>query len=164
MSSDITNLTANLSSSDEIPEELTEIRVIPLFLYSLLFAIGGPANLTRLIMLITHPNRKSPFFKLITHLVIADLIVTFIMIPTEIIWRITNIWMADDYTCKILQMTRAFGLYLSSAVLVCITFDRYYAVAHPLSIVDAHSRINKMLAISWLLSFILCIPQVRLII
>ena len=34
-------------------------------------------------------------------------------------------WKADNLSCKVLMMVRAFGYYLSSCLLVVISFDRY---------------------------------------
>lgn len=43
----------------------------------------------------------------------------------QIGWKYTNEWLAGNTLCKVLQVMRAFGLYLSSNVLVCISLDRY---------------------------------------
>lgn len=42
----------------------------------------------------------------------------------QIGWRTTNAWLAGNFACKIFLVLRAFGLYLSSNVLVCISLDR----------------------------------------
>ncbi|CAG9116720.1 unnamed protein product [Plutella xylostella] len=39
-------------------------------------------------------------------------------------WKYTNAWLAGNLCCKLLLVLRAFGLYLSSNVLVCISIDR----------------------------------------
>ncbi len=96
------------------------------------------------------------------HLAIADLIVTFIMMPLEIVWHLTVSWNAGDPACRILMFFRAFGFYLSSFILVAISLDRYLAIAHPLSLTDADRRTKIMLALSWVLSTLASIPQVLL--
>lgn len=55
---------------------------------------------------------------------------------------------------------RAFGPYLSSMVLVCISIDRYFAVIHPLKVNDAHRRSKIMLTFAWLTSIVCSVPQV----
>lgn len=141
-------------------EELTKIRWTPIILYLILFILGGPANLIRFINLFSNYSKISRFHKIVFHLIIADLIVTWIMIPTEIIWRLTNIWYGGDVLCRVLQMLKALGLYLSSFVLVCISIDRYFAVAHPLDVLKVGRRNKILLLIVWIMAIIFSLPQV----
>ncbi len=41
------------------------------------------------------------------HLSIADLIVTFIMLPLETVWHVTVAWRAGDVACRILMFCRS---------------------------------------------------------
>lgn len=59
------------------------------------------------------------------------------------------------------MFARAFGLYLSSLMIICISLDRYYAVVHPLRVMDASRRVKIMLASSWITAGIFAVPQVR---
>ncbi|GJQ69040.1 GPRGNR3 [Trypoxylus dichotomus] len=74
-------------------------------------------------------------------------------------WRITVQWLAGNFACKVFLFLRAFGLYLSSNVLVCVSLDRYFAVLHPLRVNDARRRGKIMLAVAWGLSLLCAIPQ-----
>lgn len=78
-------------------------------------------------------------------------------------WRITGEWVAGNVACKILLFLRAFGPYLSSNVLVCVSLDRYFAVLHPLRVSDARRRGKSMLAVAWIASLVYCIPQVSVL-
>ena len=62
--------------------------------------------------------------------------------------------------CRILMFFRAFGLYLSSFILVVISLDRYFAILHPMSLTDADRRGRIMIMLAWAFSFIASIPQV----
>jgi hypothetical protein len=84
------------------------------------------------------------------------------MMPLETAWHITVEWKASDAACRTLMFFRAFGFYLSSFVLIAISLDRYFAIAHPMSIMDASRRAKIMLIFAWLCSIIASIPQVRL--
>lgn len=72
-------------------------------------------------------------------------------------------WLAGNFACKVFLFLRAFGLYLSSNVLVCVSLDRYFAVLHPLRVNDARRRGKIMLAFAWGMSLLCAIPQVRII-
>lgn len=128
--------------------------------YGILFLLASAGNVPVLISLIRNRHRKSRIQTMILHLAIADLIVTFIMIPLEVAWRITVEWIAGDIACRIMLFLRAFGPYLSSMVLVCISLDRYSAIVHPLRVNDAQRRAKIMLCFAWAISFVCSVPQV----
>nr|XP_027201205.1 gonadotropin-releasing hormone II receptor-like [Dermatophagoides pteronyssinus] len=140
-------------------EELYISSKIVVIIYSILFIISSIGNTTVFISLIKNRHRKLRINLMILNLTIADLIVTYIMIPLEICWRITNEWLAGDIVCRIMQAFRAFGPYLSSMVLVCISLDRYFAVIHPMKVNDAHRRSKIMLTFAWLISIVCSVPQ-----
>lgn len=96
---------------------------------------------------------------MLMHLAIADLLVTFLMMPLEIGWAITVSWKAGDVMCRIMAFFRMFGLYLSSFVLVCISMDRYYAVIKPLQLWDVDKRGKIMLSFAWVGSVVCSLPQ-----
>uniref|UniRef100_A0A6P7GC95 Gonadotropin-releasing hormone II receptor-like n=1 Tax=Diabrotica virgifera virgifera TaxID=50390 RepID=A0A6P7GC95_DIAVI len=127
--------------------------------YCVFFVVAAVGNLTVLISLYRSRHRKSRISLMITHLAIADLIVTFIMIPLEVGWRLTGRWLAGNMACKVFLFLRVLGPYLSSNILVCVSLDRYFAVLYPLRVNDARRRGKIMLSIAWSASFIYCIPQ-----
>lgn len=54
---------------------------------------------------------------------------------------------------------RAFCLYLSSNVLVCVALDRCFAVVYPLRVTDARRRGKGMLLGAWLIAILNALPQ-----
>jgi gonadotropin-releasing hormone receptor len=148
------------NSSREFPTEIFGSSKRDIIIYSILFVISAAGNVTVFTSLLRNRNRKFRINLLILNLAIADLIVTFIMIPLEVGWRITGSWNAGDFACRLLQAMRAFGPYLSSMVLVCISLDRYFAIVHPLKVNDAHRRSRIMLTFSWMISVACSVPQV----
>ena len=105
-----------------------------IIIYSTMFVISAVGNLTVFITLFRNRHRKSRVNLMIMHLAAADLVITFFTLPIEIGWRITTQWIAGNLACKLFLFLRAFGLYLSSMVLVCISLDRYFAICHPLRV------------------------------
>ncbi|XP_076352820.1 adipokinetic hormone/corazonin-related peptide receptor variant I-like [Tachypleus tridentatus] len=144
-----------------LPEYLTfnDESVREIAVYSILFVVAAMGNLPVFINLLRSRQRKSRVKLMMLNLAIADLIVTFIMIPLEVSWRITVEWIAGTVACKVMLFLRAFGPYLSSMVLVCISLDRYFAVVHPLKVNDAQRRSKIMIALAWIISLLCAIPQ-----
>ena len=128
--------------------------------YSVLFLISAVGNLTVFLTLFRNRHRRSRVNLFIMHLSVADLIVTFLMMPLEIGWNLAVSWNAGDAACRVFMFLRAFGFYLSSFILVTISLDRYFAITHPLSLNDADRRGKLMLVLAWLFSIAASIPQV----
>ncbi|XP_070387755.1 adipokinetic hormone/corazonin-related peptide receptor variant I-like [Dermacentor albipictus] len=145
----------------QVVEELSfsTLSLVQVVVYCVLFVVAAGGNVPVFVTLLRNRHRKSRIKLMIMHLAIADMIVTFVMIPVEVIWRITGQWVAGDLMCKLMQTLRAFGPYLSSAVLVCISVDRYFAVLHPLKVHDAHRRGKIMLGVAWYASLMCSVPQ-----
>ncbi|CAN7938600.1 unnamed protein product, partial [Ixodes hexagonus] len=143
------------------PEELTfnTQSLVQVIVYTVLFVAAAAGNVPVFFSLLSKRHRKSRIKLMILNLAVADLIVTFVMIPLEVGWRLTVQWTAGNAMCKIMQVLRAFGPYLSSMVLVCISLDRYFAVLHPLKVNDAQRRGKIMLSWAWIISILCSVPQ-----
>ncbi|GIY80670.1 gonadotropin-releasing hormone II receptor [Caerostris darwini] len=142
--------------------EFDEESRIEIIIYSILFVLSASGNVAVCVSLLRGRHRRSRIEEMILHLNIADLIVTFIMVPMEIFWRITMEWIAGDAACRIMMFFRAFGLYLSSMVLVCISIDRFTAIVYPLRVNVAQKRVKYMLRYAWICSFLSSVPQVSI--
>ncbi|XP_070185442.1 gonadotropin-releasing hormone II receptor-like [Littorina saxatilis] len=144
-----------------LPKELyfTDDSAVSVIAYGFLFLVAACGNLTVFITLFRNRGVRSRVNLFIMHLAIADLLVTFMMLPLEIAWHATVAWLAGDAMCRLMMFFRAFGFYLSSCILVTISMDRYFAIMHPLSIQDATRRGKVMLVCSWVFSVISSIPQ-----
>ncbi|KAH8251379.1 hypothetical protein KR032_010244 [Drosophila birchii] len=126
--------------------------------YSILFVISTIGNCT-VLYLLTKRRLRGPLRIdiMLMHLAIADLMVTFLLMPMEIVWAWTVQWLANDLMCRLMSFFRVFGLYLSSNVMICISLDRYYAILKPLQ--RSYNRGRVMLACAWLGSVVCSIPQ-----
>ncbi|XP_045501445.1 adipokinetic hormone/corazonin-related peptide receptor variant I-like [Colias croceus] len=145
----------NVTFEDILPRD----QGVVITTYGILMAIGGLGNLAVLVTLARSRRRKSRVDLLMTHLAVADVCVTCGVIPLEIGWKYTNAWLAGNMMCKVLLVMRAFGLYLSSNVLVCISLDRYFAVVYPLRLSEARRRSKQMLYCAWAVALACSLPQ-----
>lgn len=158
---------APMTSSDNvtsapIPREMmfSDDSLVSVVTYVILFVIAAVGNLTVFVALYRNRNRRSRVNLFIMHLSVADMIVTFVMMPMEIGWHVTVSWKAGDVGCRVFMFFRTFGFYLSSFILIAISLDRYFAIARPLSLNDAGKRGKLMLLMAWLFSFMASVPQV----
>lgn len=144
-------------------EELTfnEGHAISIFAYSLLMLVSAIGNLTVLKTIIQQRRRAStPRINImLMHLAIADLLVTFLMMPIDITWAATVRWVFGETFCRIGAFLRVFGLYLSSFIIICISIDRYLAVLKPMSLYHYDYRGKIMISIAWIASIICSFPQ-----
>lgn len=82
----ISNSSIDFMDNETFPEYLTfnENSLWTVIVYCVLFLVAAVGNLTVFISLFRSRNRKSRISLMIRHLAIADLMVTFIMIPLEV--------------------------------------------------------------------------------
>ncbi|OXA59932.1 Gonadotropin-releasing hormone receptor [Folsomia candida] len=162
--SNFTNSSSNnFTEFSEMPKEMREMSQsarTSVLIYSIIWIIASTGNLTVFASCYRqYKKHKSRITLLILHLSVADLIVTFCLIPIEIAWRMTIQWYGGNILCKLCQFMRAFGLYLSSMVLICVSFDRFFSILFPLKFAGGKHRVKVMLGLAWVASVIFSLPQ-----
>lgn len=156
------DMTGERNYSD-LPSDMhfNSAHVISISAYSALFLVSSVANLTVLYILIRRYRKiKSRVNLLLINLAIADLLVTFLMMPLEIGWAATVMWTAGDVLCRVFSFFRIFGLFLSSNVLICISIDRFYAIVCPLASGKASQKMTVLLTSAWVVSILEASPQI----
>ncbi|XP_061621706.1 putative gonadotropin-releasing hormone II receptor isoform X2 [Phyllopteryx taeniolatus] len=156
------NASCNVSSPcPELPTFTTagKIRVIVTFI---LCGVSAFCNLAVLRAAYTDSKRKSHVRVLIVNLTLADLLVTFVVMPVDAAWNITVQWMAGDLACRLLMFLKLLAMYSGAFVTVVISLDRQSAILHPLAINEARRRNRFMLAAAWGMSVLLSVPQLFL--
>lgn len=150
---------SNLTSALQLPTFTTaaKVRVIVTFI---LCGISTFCNLA-VLWAVNGQKRKSHVRVLIINLTVADLLVTFIVMPVDAVWNTTVQWVASDLACRILMFLKLQAMYSCAFVTVVISLDRQFAILNPLAIIMARRRNKVMLAVAWTMSAVLSIPQVR---
>lgn len=161
--SDVSSAHHEVGGTTSLPSNFTEISQLNkdcIIAYVILFIFAAVGNILVLYCVSRYDRlgkTRTPL--LIMNLCIADLIVTFFLMPTEVIWRYTIAWKGGDLLCKLSQFVRAFGMYLSSNVVICISIDRYFAIVYPLKLAGAVKRVKWMLVGAWIVSAVFAGPQ-----
>jgi len=153
---------SNATEDERMNQFIDDIRdsvFIELVVYIICFVIGSISNLWAFYKLSLRANKNRVNY-LIRHLTFADLMVVFFAIFAEIIWRISIRWKAGLFVCKVLNVVKAFTLYLSSNIIVCISLDRYYAFVRPLGHINFEDRNRRFLLTAYIMSLLFSLPQV----
>ncbi|KAK7580578.1 hypothetical protein V9T40_001207 [Parthenolecanium corni] len=134
--------------------------LITIITYSILIVISAAGNgVVLTVMWRRRRKARARINVMLMHLAIADLLVTFLMMPLEIFWAATVEWILGDTLCRISSFFRIFGLFLSSFIIICISVDRYLAVLKPMNLYQIDQRGKIMLSTAWLASIICSAPQ-----
>lgn len=156
---------SNWTAGGDVPQLPTfttaaKIRVIVTFI---LCGTSAFCNLAVLWAAHRDGKRKSHVKVLIVNLTVADLLVTFIVMPVDAVWNITVQWIGGDLACRLLMFLKLLAMYSCAFVTVVISLDRQSAILNPLAINKARMRNRIMLAVAWGMSFVLSVPQVRVV-
>ncbi|KAK5873721.1 hypothetical protein PBY51_018735 [Eleginops maclovinus] len=128
----------------------------------ILCGISAFCNLALLWAVHSDGKRKSHVRVLIINLTVADLLVTFIVMPVDAVWNITVQWLAGDFACRLLMFLKLQAMYSCAFVTVVISLDRQSAILNPLAISKAGKRNRVMLMVAWGMSVMLSVPQMFL--
>ncbi|XP_077576462.1 gonadotropin-releasing hormone II receptor-like [Stigmatopora nigra] len=121
---------------------------------ALLFAVAAAGNLALAASLRRRPpSRLRP---LVAGLAAADLMMTFVAMPSDAVWNVTVQWYGGDALCRLLSFLKLLAMQASASVLTLIGLDRRRAVVRPLS---ARRGNRGALALAWSLSLLLAAPQ-----
>lgn len=148
-------------STLQLPTFTTAARVRVIITF-LLCGASAFCNLAVLWAAHSDGKRKSHVKVLIVNLTVADLLVTFIVMPVDAVWNITVQWLAGDFACRLLMFLKLQAMYSCAFVTVVISLDRQSAILNPLAINEARKRNRVMLTVAWGMSVLLSVPQVRI--
>ncbi|KAG7499505.1 proteinase-activated receptor 2-like [Solea senegalensis] len=110
-------------------------------IYIIVFAVGLPANGMAIWVFLFRTKKKHPSSIYMANLALADLLFV-IWTPLKISYHINgNDWVYGEPLCKILVGFFYGNMYCSILFITCLSVQRYWVVAHPLS---QQNRNNKV--------------------
>ncbi|XP_064208616.1 gonadotropin-releasing hormone II receptor-like [Anguilla rostrata] len=155
------NSSVSPPSADWVAPTFTRAAQFRVVATLVLFLFAAVSNLAVLISVARGRGRRlaSHLRPLIMSLAVADLMMTFIVMPLDMVWNVTVQWYAGDAMCKLLCFLKLFAMHSSAFILVVISLDRHHAILRPLDSFDAKRRNKRMLLLAWSLSLLLASPQ-----
>lgn len=111
--------------------------------YIIVFAVGLPSNCMAIWVFLFRKKKKHPSTIYMANLALADLLFV-IWTPLKIAYHFNgNDWIYGEPLCKVLIGFFYGNMYCSILFIACLSVQRYWVVAHPLS----HQRKNNKVAI-----------------
>lgn len=145
-----------------IPPTFNEAFMTRTIILGIMFLMALIGNTATIIQMYRMRKRRSTINTLIVNLAVADLIITFFPMGVQAVWASTVQWLAGNAMCKIVKFCTATGLLASTYITVVISLDRCCVIMDPISRHKAPKRVKTMVVISWVLSALFSIPQVRM--
>lgn len=158
------NVTTTVGGDDYPPRD-EHLARFEIGVLAAVFSIAVLGNSTVFVFLIRLARRKklNRMNEMTLHLVGADFVVAVFGILPQLCWDITEHFLAGDFLCRFVKYAQAVSMYASSYVLLTTAVDRYLAICHPLKFaVFSNHRMHALVAVAWLFSLILSIPQIVL--
>ncbi|GAA6219197.1 proteinase-activated receptor 2-like [Lates japonicus] len=129
------------TTSDTLKSSLTTV-FLPI-IYIIVFAVGLPANGMAIWVFLFRTKKKHPSSIYMANLALADLLFV-IWTPLKIAYHLNgNNWTYGEPLCKVLVSFFYGNMYCSILFITCLSVQRYWVVAHPLS----QQRKNNKVAI-----------------
>nr|CAB3250154.1 GnRHR4 gonadotropin-releasing hormone receptor [Phallusia mammillata] len=133
------------------------IRVVGTFMIFLL-SCAGNFTVLACVTVWRRSNQMSHTQLIIFHLCLANLCFTFLILPMDAVWNYTMEWYGGDAMCRITNMFKQFGMYISSAVIVVMGVDKALGLLSPCSPNQQTKRIKVLLLVAWTFSTANAIP------
>lgn len=110
-------------------------------LYIIVFVVGLPANAMAIWVFLFRTKKKHPSTIYMANLALADLLFV-IWIPLKISYHFQgNNWTYGEPLCKVLVSFFYGNMYCSVLFIACLSVQRYWVVAHPLSQQRKNNRV-----------------------
>lgn len=143
---------------DDLEEAINYSLIIYLFVC---FLVGLPLNVYTYWTLhkkLKSSRNRTNFLKL--NLCISDLLVLTFLGLWRMIYEIVGFWYGGSILCKFFKFGQAMGLEMSSAIMVCIAYDRLLYLTQPFTTYSKALRRTKLLiAFCWVYAVVFSIPQ-----
>ena len=135
------------------------VRVLQLFFYSVIIAVGSIGNALICLAILSRRKRKtSEYF--ILNLAITDLLTSIVSIPLDIIERLAGYWPYGPFLCKLVYPLQTVLMSVSVATLLAMSLERHRAILHPLKPRMKGRKPVCIICIIWVGSALLVSPYI----
>ncbi|XP_067906167.1 arginine vasopressin receptor 2, like [Heterodontus francisci] len=128
---------------------------------SFVFVLATLGNCIFLCTLWQKRKRNSRTRLFLFHLCTADLVVAFFQVLPQLLWEVTDQFLAPNAVCKTIKYLQIVGMFASTYLLLAMTLDRYQAICKPM-IAITKSSLQRYLVVgmAWAFSLVFSLPQI----
>ncbi|KAF4111068.1 hypothetical protein G5714_008099 [Onychostoma macrolepis] len=155
------NISFPYSDNDTVPGSWSSAGdIAACVILGVCFLVGTPGNLLVVWTILKHVKQRSHTVLLILHLAAADLLVL-VTLPLWI-YSLAHYWVFGEAACKVMVYIINACMYSSVFIITIMSVERFLAIRYPLQMLYWQNRMSmfRILAVSWILSFILGIPVI----
>ncbi|XP_015219626.1 coagulation factor II (thrombin) receptor-like 1, tandem duplicate 2 [Lepisosteus oculatus] len=152
----------NVFKVNKIAEETLQSGLTTVFLpivYIIVFVVSLPTNAMAIWVFLFRTKKKHPAAIYMANLALSDLLFV-IWLPLKIAYHINgNNWIYGEGLCKVLVGFFYANMYCSILFITCLSVQRYWVIAHPLSTQRKNNRFAVCLSIAiWILIWLSTTP------
>ncbi|XP_067124829.1 orexin receptor type 2-like [Centruroides vittatus] len=125
----------------------------------IVFIVGLIGNALVCISVYRNHSMRTVTNYFIVNLAVADFLVILICLPPTVLWDVTETWFFGRVMCKLVLYLQSVSVSVSVLTLAFISIDRWYAICYPLRFKSTASRAKISIAVIWLLSTLIILPE-----
>ncbi|XP_022063901.1 coagulation factor II (thrombin) receptor-like 1, tandem duplicate 2 [Acanthochromis polyacanthus] len=147
---------------DQAPSDALKSRLTTVFypiIYIIVFVVGLPANGMAIWVFLFRTKKKHPSSIYMANLALVDLLFV-IWMPLKIDYHFNgNNWSYGEPLCKVLVSFFYGNMYCSVLFIACLSVQRYWVVAHPLSQQKKNNKLATVVCVGiWVFIWLTTIP------
>ncbi len=145
-------------ANSDVAKSRTHIRVIICLTYAVIFLLGILGNALVVFVIMRKPEMRSVTNLFITNLAISDILMTIFATPFTPLTIFLEDWPLHWTLCKLLPMTMAVTVYVSTLTSTAIAIDRYLVIVHPFLPKMRTWMCFLIIVLTWVLSAVCSCP------
>lgn len=146
--------------NDSLPESLTS-RSLKLTFYAIIFVTSLVGNTLVCLVVCRQQRLRTSTNYYIVNLACADLAVTVICIPFDVILQEHDyVWPFGQFLCRILYPLMTMSTFASVGTLTAIALNRYTAVSRAMRVRASKKVARIAIAVIWFFSFLAVLPYI----
>ena len=151
------NMTSALPEGNDSDRRPVLVVIETVFL-CLIWLFGMSGNLLVCIVIYRSRRLQSTTNYFVVSLACGDILVALVCMPFILGRVIAGYWLFTPGLCKLVRVIQWLIPASSVYVMMSICIDRFYTIIYPLSFKISRTTAKNMIALSWIVAIIICVP------